>query len=470
MQNILKTLLIIILSLNVTQAIADRNSEHAKIVAQFGGEVQDSKLTNYVRQVGDRMAKVSDMPTLDYRFTVLDSPVVNAFALPSGDLYVTRGLLSLANSEAELVGVIGHEIAHVTESHSSGRSTRAVGIGILSIIAGIAFESKAAADLVNIAGQGYVASYSRDQEYDADKHGVMLSRRAGYSPYGQANFLQSLAREAELAKRQAGVSSREDPMGGFFASHPNTADRVAQARERARGASTKKSWAGNLPTREGRQTYLDIINGMTFGDSAAQGFVRGRTFSHGELRLTFTVPEGFRIQNQPSAVVAVDQGGNQIKFTMATKPRYSNPTDHIRNEWGKDLKLLKLGETTVNKMQTGVGVARVKSKNGTALLRLVVVRGDQGQLYRFLFVDPQENHNQYMTSTVQSFRRLGKKEASALKPKRIRVIKTSKVQSHEHYAKLMKVEKSPLALFRVLNALQPGQEIPRGRLLKIVTY
>lgn len=449
-------------------ALADREATHRQIVQQFGGTVSDQKLTGYVDRVGQTLARVSDMPKVKYRFTVLDSPMVNAFALPEGDIYVTRGLLSLANSEAELAGVLGHEIAHVTDSHSSGRQTRAIGLTILSAVLGIATESKAVADLTQMLGSGYIASYSRDQEFDADKLGIKFIRRAGYYPRGQGDFLYSLQRETELAKKKAGVTGRGDPYGGFFASHPNTADRVERAHNQAKKAEKRLLEAGVKSPRQARNEYLSAIDGLVFGDSAEQGFVEGQRFSHPKLRLTFEVPAGFQLQNQADAVVAGGPNGNNIRFDMVQRSNYNKPTDYIRNEWGKKLNLIKLGDTRVNGMDTAVGVARVSKSNKSTLYRLVALRGDQGQYYRFVFADPQESNHKVMSETVSSFRRLSKKEASKLRPKRIQVVQVKNNRSHEYFAKQMRVDKVPLDLFRVLNGLQPGQALAKGQRVKIV--
>jgi len=451
-------------------AFADREATHQKIIQQFGGTVSDQKLTGYVDRVGQTLARVSDMPNVKYRFTVLDSPMVNAFALPEGDIYVTRGLLSLANSEAELAGVLGHEIAHVTDSHSSGRQARSIGLSILSTVLGIATESKAVADLTQMLGSGYIASYSRDQEFEADKLGIKFIRRAGYFPGAQGDFLYSLQRETELAKKKAGVTGRGDPFGGFFASHPNTADRVERAHLQAKKAEQRQIEAGVTSPRQARNEYLSVIDGLVFGDSAEQGFVEEQRFSHPILRLTFKVPAGFQLHNQSDAVVAGGPNGNRIRFDMIERSNYNSPTDYIRREWGKNLRLIKLGNTRVNGMDAAVGVARVRQNNKSTLYRLVALRGDQGQYYRFAFADPQETNHHVMSETVSSFRRLSPKEASKLRPKRIQVVQVRNNRSHEYFAKKMRVEKVPLDLFRVLNGLQPGQPLTKGQRVKIVAH
>ncbi len=442
-------------------------SEHPKIVAQFGGEVQDAKLRQYVTNLGNGVLRHTEMAGQRFKFTLLDSPVVNAFALPGGYVYVTRGLMTLANSEAELAGVIGHEIGHVTARHSAKRYNTAVGVGFLATVLGIATKSRTAADLGNFFGQGIVASFSRDQEYQADQLGIKYIGRAGYYPYAQANFLHALQRDAALARQMAGVAGTSSPFGGFFDTHPNTADRVARARSYA--AQVERQ-GGQAPKNQGRDRYLNQINGMYYGESPRHGYVRGRTFHHAPLRFSFQVPAGFQLINQAQAVFAKGPNGAQMKFDGTRRAKIKDPAQHIRSEWARELNLSNVTSGKVNGMAAATATARVNTKQGQALLRLIVIRYDANQLYRFIFVDRRGNQGRYASETMRSFRKLTAGQANSVKPRRLRVVKAKRGSTVDRFVRQMKVEKEPRAVFELINGLSPGQRLQPGQSVKVVTY
>ncbi|PHQ70871.1 MAG: peptidase M48, partial [Sneathiella sp.] len=193
--------------------------QHPKIVAQFGGEYIKEGLNEYILDIGLRLAFVSEMNTLPWRFTVLNTPVVNAFALPGGYVYITRGLLALANNEAEVAGVLAHEIGHVTARHGAERQSRATGIGLIGALAGILTGSGAVQQLGQQLGGLYVAGYSRDQEHEADQLGVKYLGLAGYPREAMADFLKRMQAQTEYSKKLSGNEGKASQFD-FFASHP----------------------------------------------------------------------------------------------------------------------------------------------------------------------------------------------------------------------------------------------------------
>jgi predicted Zn-dependent protease len=217
-------------------------------------------------------------------------------------VYITRGLLALADNEAELAGVMAHEIGHVTARHSAQRHSRGVvaqgGLAIGTILAGV-LGGGLAADLVQQAGglgaEAYLAGYSREQEFQADELGVRYMARAGYDPTAMSSFLGKLERNDQLMRRLAG-GDEADAASSWFATHPRTPDRVLRAAEQASAATPGEN-------RTGRDDYLEQIDGIVYGEDASQGFVRGRTFVHPELRFAFDAPAGYRLVNTPAAVI-----------------------------------------------------------------------------------------------------------------------------------------------------------------------
>ena len=255
--------------------------QHQKIVPQFGGAYSDPALTSYVGSIGNLLARTSETPDTKFTFTVLDTPMVNAFALPGGYVYVTRGLLSLADNEAEVAGVLAHEIGHVTARHAAERYGQTMAANVFGVGLGLLLGSDAATDLY--AGVVAVAlrSYSREQEYESDLLGVRYMARAGYDPGAMASFLSRLQAHSRFESELRGEPGKADQFD-ILQTHPRTADRIARAIQQA-GARTVAD------PMTARDIYLDKIDGMLFGDNPQQGFVRGHEFLHPELRFAFEV-------------------------------------------------------------------------------------------------------------------------------------------------------------------------------------
>lgn len=437
--------------------------EHPKIVREFGGVYDDPEVTKYIDSIGQFLASTSEKPDLKFTFTVLDSPVVNAFALPGGYVYVTRGLLALANSEAEIAGVIGHEIGHVTARHSAQRYSQAVlaNIGMM----GVAIATGSGA-LANLAGSGaaiYLQSYSRDQEYEADILGVRYLSRATYEPRAMASFLSSLLADSRLDAELAGRPGAADEYN-IMATHPRTADRV----ERAIGAAGERTVADPMIARD---VYLDKIDGMLYGDDPKQGFIKGRRFAHPVLKFEFTVPEGFRLHNTPSAVIARGPDGAAIQFDQASPTPSGDLVDYLANVWAKNISLQNLERITVNGLQGATGTARVQTRSGAADLRLAAIRYSSDRVYRFLFLTPPNRTaalSEGLRRTTYSFRKLSDAEAAALKPQRIRVVTVQPGDSVASLAARMPFDDRQVERFRVLNGLQNGATLTPGQRVKLV--
>ena len=458
------------------QRIGDEN--HPKIMAQFGGEIADKRLKNYVNELGRKLAAQSEQPQGPWTFTVLDSPVVNAFALPGGYVYVTRGLIALANDEAELAGVIGHEIGHVTGAHSAGRQERAtiaqlgvLGATILGAVVGLDGNAvRAIGQLGNTVGQGYVASYSRDQELEADELGVRYIARAGYDPTAQSDFLNNLKQSTRLQSRAAGVGYDPNRVD-FLATHPATGQRVREAMQAAR--------AEGINVREGaprnQDRFFKEIEGMVYGDSAEQGFVRDRTFSHPKLRFTFTVPKNFRIQNSSAQVTAVGPNGSGLIFDGDKDPG-GRVDEYITRVWAPGIaKQAKVGRLSglrrfkVNGMAAATAQLPVETRNGVRIAHLTAIRMDK-TMYRFTGLQPQGQDviGRQMNDAAASFRRLSKREANALRPYRVAIHTVRKNENVGKLARRMPFDDFRKERFRVLNGMKPGSEVKAGQRVKLI--
>ncbi len=243
------------------------------------------------------------MPAIDratpYKVTILNSPVVNAFALPPNNLYVTRGLLALANDASEAAAVMAHEIGHITARHAMQRAEQEKRAAIISQAASV-IQSRQKGEEVEASAKQSFASFSRQQELEADEIGIKVTARAGYDPYGATRFLVSLGRASTFRAALLGQTSTDKP--DLLATHPSTPERIAQATQIARQIG-----APGIGTTD-RAAYLAAIDGMMFGDDPAEGSIRGRKFVHPRLGFAFTAPEGFVLENSSQAILGVKGG------------------------------------------------------------------------------------------------------------------------------------------------------------------
>ena len=440
--------------------------EHDKIVKSYGGIYDDIELGGYVAGVTLRVAQASERPDLTYRVSVLDTPQINAFALPGGYTYVTRGLLALANDEAELAAVMGHEIGHVTARHGAQRHTTAVGTSVLAGVLGVVLQSDLADLLVNIGANATLASYSRTHEYEADELGVITLHRAGYDAYAEADFLASMKAQADLERAEKGDDDGNIP--AWLSTHPNTADRVDRARKLADEYSG--SGVAAKPSRN-RNAYLQAIDGMLFGETAEQGFIRDRTFLHPVLRFKFTVPPDYQLINTPKAVLAKGPSGQVIKFDIAGKDSDQSLADYLRDVWAdgvrvSDVKPLK------GKVEMVSGVVRRGGKTSRLVVAAVPQKGKQKSVYRLVMqaaTDDFAAAGKGFLSTAKSLTGLTKAQAGRLKPLRIKVETVGNGQDMVYFVKKMRGVKLPERTFRVLNNVPTGNRLEPGRRVKIVT-
>jgi len=438
--------------------------QHPEIVQEFGGEYDDPELRAYVDSLGNLLAQTSELPQLEWHFTVLDSPIVNAFALPGGYVYVTRGLLALADNEAELAGVLAHEIGHVTARHSAERYGQSVLGSAAALGVGVLLGSEAAAQATSSAAQLAVLSYSRDQEFEADTLGVRYLARTGHDPDGMATFLRRLLGHSRYEAELAGRPEAADAFD-ITQTHPRTADRVERAIETAGGRTVANPIVA-------RDLYLDKIDGIVYGDSPAQGYVRGQRFLHPELGFTFEVPEGFELANTPKRVVAQNPNGAAILFDSARKPSAAPMTRYLVDEWARDVPLRDVEALDVNGLEAATGWTRLDTRQGEADFRLVAIRLEPDAIYRFLFVTPSKlssSLGEPLRRTTYSFRRLSEQDADDLRPYRIEIYQVKSGDTPESLARRMPLGDRSLGQFQVLNGLRPGDPLIAGQKVKIVS-
>lgn len=451
--------------MSASEEVALGRSQHPQILEEFGGEYADPEIRAYVDRIGRRLVAGTETPDAHFTFTVLDSPIVNAFAVPGGYVYVTRGLLALANDEAELAGVIGHEIGHVTARHGAQRHSRNVIVGLGAGLLGAIIGNAGASELLNLGAGLYLRSYSREQEFEADSLGLRYLARADYDPDAMAGFLDSLGAKSRLDARLMGLDSNPDAYN-LLSTHPRTADRVREAEAAALGAHA----SGGARDRD---AYLSRLDGLLYGDDPDEGFVRGRRFVHPKLRFEFTVPPGFSLINGQTHVSALGPNGAKIRFDMG-RPWSGPLTRYLTDEWARGAPLVDVQAIQVNGLEGATAAMRLVRRDRTPIgdLRLVALR-DGDALYRFQFftqVADTYRLSEALRRMTYSFRLLDAGEADQLKPYRIRLHRTEPGQSVAELAQWMPEGPEPEARFRVLNGLAPDAELRPGTLVKYVGY
>ncbi len=436
-------------------------SEHEKIVKQFG-LYKNSKLQSYVTEIGKRVSVNTERADVQYKFFVLDSPIVNAFALPGGYVYISRGLMALSNSEAELAGVLAHEIGHVTARHSAERYSHGVVTSLGAAVIAAAVDSTGVSQALGLGSNLYMSSYSRSQENEADSLGIRYLSKGGYEPKAMSSFLNAMQNQSAVDSKAKGEKS-----GGanYFSTHPATADRVAKTRNESAQYKAGGDWD--------RDKYLKMIDGMTYGDSAEQGFAKGQTFYHPQMKFAFTAPNGFEIVNQPSQVIAVSKAsGAAMIFDMSASQGAPNPASYISNVWMKGKSGIgSVENTTVNGMPAA-SVAFPGEVNGKkATIRVMAVQWAADRYARFQIAIPNGSNANLVNSlktASYSLRKLSNSEVQKLKPNTVRVIAAKSGESVSGLARRSAFSNLQEERFRVLNGLGQNDQLQAGRLYKVI--
>jgi len=430
--------------------------QHARILAAYGGAYEQPQLEAYVAETVDRLVAASERPDVKYRITILNSPSINAFALSSGQLYVTRGLIALANDTSELASVLSHEMSHVIARHAAFREDQVRQAEIFNRVAADLLGDPQMGALALARSRIALASFSRAQEFEADGIGVGISARAGYDPYGAQRFLTSMGLNAEL-RNPTGNADQRPPE--FLSSHPSTPERIKNARANAR------QYAAPGSGRRDRDAYLSHLDGLVYGDDPSDGYVRGRRFVHPKLGFTITAPEGFGLANTAQAVYGVKENGQQmLRLDVVPASPDINLVDYFNPEWIDNIDKRSITQTTIN----GLPVAAAIAKNEEWTFRLYIVRVD-ADAYRIIFATrgALDVADRAFRDSIATFRRITPAEAAA-KPFRLKIVKAPPHATAEQFARRMAVPDRPLERFRVLNGLSSSDKLVPGELLKIV--
>ena len=426
--------------------------EHPRIIASYGGVYEHRATELMLARMVSKLLAAAGQPSTQFTITILDSSEVNAFALPGGFIYVTRGILALANDMSELAAVIAHEIAHVTLRHARARSARVrtseiVDRVITGVLGGV-IDSNATAERT----AQNLAAFSQNQELEADREGIKIAARAGYDPHAAARFLTAMGRFAQFV---SATSGGED----FLSSHPSTPDRIQRAINEARNYGAPGAVSAD------RRGYLEAVEGITFGDSNRQGAIVGQRYVSPQYRLTFTVPDAYTLQLSNQAVVAVAGDGAALRFDSAQVSGSTALADYLRSGWIAGLQPETVTTRTVNGIETATGRARTDQWH----FDVTVARVD-GNVFRFIFAGREDSagFRAGAQATIDSLRRTQQSDISAVRTVKLGLVRAGSGDTADTLSQRMTHLNRGRELFLVLNNLLPGDPVEAGMPYKIV--
>jgi predicted Zn-dependent protease len=447
---------------------------HPEILKEFGGPMQ-SPQTAYVVRVGKNIALQSGLGNAesDFNVTLLNSSVNNAFAIPGGYVYITRQLVALCNSEAEMAGVLGHEVGHTAARHSKKRQKNATLANILgvggTILGAVLGDS---GGLLGALGGGlqqysgtlaqiFSLKYSRSQEEEADDLGIRYLSQAGYDPTALSAMLNSLALQTSVDARVSGMGDNRVPE--WASTHPDPARRVVRAANNARKYTVN--------TNRRADAHLNAINGMLYGDDPAQGVVEGQDFLHPDIRMKFTAPNGFGMQNGTDAISINGNSGKAI-FTQGnfTGDRQAYTAAALKSVSGQN-QTIPVGEirrTTVNGISAFYSSSVVNTQQGAREVTVFAYEWGGNVGYHFITISA-ANANPF-GGMFNSMARLNASQAASIKPRKLRVVTVGSRDSVASLAGRMAYPSLQTERFRALNGLSGNSTLAAGQKVKIVTY
>jgi predicted Zn-dependent protease len=431
--------------------------EHARILASYGGEHDNARMHAMIEKTVERLVAASERPDLKYQVIILNSPSINAFSLPNGRLYITRGLIALANDKAELASVLSHEMGHVIARHAAIREEQARQVAIISHVVSDVLSDPQVGALALAKSELTLAAFSRAQEFEADGIGIGISARAGFDPYGASRFLTDMQRNADLKAAAGGA----DPRGlDFLSSHPATPDRVKNALANAR------QFSGPGPGERDRGEYLGNLVGLVYGEDPSEGFARGRHFLHPKLSFSFVAPPGFSLDNTAQAVLGLKEGGGEaLRFDVVAVPAEQSLPDYLKSGWMENVDPASVEEFSVN----GFPAATATAGGGNWSFRLFAVRFGS-EVYRFIFAAKARTTQVDLAfrESIMTFRSMTLKESQQVRSLCLKIVTVGANDTVEKLARRMATSDHSLERFRTLNGLGPHDSLKPGDKVKIV--
>jgi predicted Zn-dependent protease len=440
-------------------------------IVKFYGVYEDQAIQDYVNAVGQRVARNSDMPDLEWHFTVLDDSSVNAFTTGGGYVYVHRGLLAYLNSEAELAAVLGHELTHVTARHSARAQTRSVLASLGALGAAILTGSSAVADMANIGASAFVQGYGREAEMEADRIGMKYLVKSGYDPTAMGRVFQTFRAQETFEVASARAEGREPKIyHGVFSSHPAPDDRSVQAAKVA--AQLTDAPPGGYAVN--RNVYMQAVEGMAFGSSRAQGVVRDNRFYHAALGITLAFPRGWNIENLRDSLVAYTPNKESVmQISVAARGNQQSPRDFLIAKL-KGATLTGGQPVSVNGMDGYSVLTRSGSPldNGAGPVRWITLfRGNSAYLFAGASRSARDGKPEadgLFQSVASTLRDLKAAEFPLAEPYRIKIVRATDKTRLEEYAAAIPAEKYHVEELELINSLYPHKKPPVGEYIKVV--
>ncbi len=449
--------------------VQEAAKQHPEVVAELGG-AETGPRAAYVESVGRRVAAFSGTANAGqaYHFTTLNSAVENAFAVPGGYVYITRQLMGIMNDEAELAFVVGHETGHIAANHARARksaATRSSILGVLGSILGAVVGIEGIGGIAQQFSKSRLLSFSRDQEYQADVLGIRYITQAGYDPNASSTMLAQLARSTALEARMQGDANRSTPE--WASTHPLSENRMAQAARTARQTGRAGSGLRN------RDAFLAQLKGVLVDDDPAQGVIEGRIFTHPDLRLAFTVPTGYLMQNGTSAV-SIQGSAGQAQFSggrfNGDMPAYIGAVLQQLTGGQAQIQLGSLQQTQVNGIPATYVVGRANTSSGAVDVGVFAYQWDRDTAYHFVMLTQAGQGLSPFASMVNSLRRIGTAEAAAIRPRVMDVVTVGRGDTMQSLAGRMAYRDFRMDRFLALNGLASTSRLAAGQKVKLVVY
>lgn len=439
------------------QELAMGQQADPQIVAQFG-MYENPAIQRFIDEKGQAMAAISHRNNIKYNFKVLDSPVINAFAVPGGYVYFTRGIMAHFNNEAQFAGVLGHEIGHIAARHSAQQQSKSI-LAQVGLIAGMVIAPELA-QFGEMASQGLgllFLKFGRDDERESDRLGVEYSTKIGYDADEMADFFLTLQRKQE----ESGQSIPE-----FFSTHPDPGNRYTTVQQLA-AEWQKKLKATKLEV--GRNSYLRMIDGMVYGEDPKQGFVENQIFYHPELKFQFPIPQGWKYLNSPQSFQMGEPNGKAI-MNLTLAPGTSLEDAARQTLEGYKLTLVESKNVTVNGNNALAMVAEQKQEQGTiGTLTYFIQYG--GNIYSIMGITTANDFNNYFNTfsgTMTNFKPLTDQSKINKKPERIRIKTVANSTSLSQALQNFGMPTNRLEEIAVLNGMQLNDRVDKGTLIKVI--
>jgi len=433
---------------------------HQEILKQYS-VYDDPELQAYVNDIGQRLAAQSHRPDLNWTFTLLDSPQVNAFALPGGFTYITRGIMAYMSKESHLAGVIGHEIGHVTARHGAQRAAQQQVAGIGTIGVAILTGSGELAQASQMLGGALMSGYGREQELQSDRLGAEYIAKNNYDVDEMIGVISILKNQELFAAERARAEGRQvQSYHSLFSTHPDNDKRLQEV---IKAADTFRDVNQSVPD-DGR--FLRMTDGMTFGESEAQGITRGNRFYHKDLDLFMEFPQGWRIANQPSQIIAISADNTQaVSFRMDSAQQAPSPDQYLSSKF-QSFRDGQSVQTSIGNAYAGLATLVDESTGQQQNIRVsALYRGDQAFIVTGL--GQSSLPNQDFFNVVRSIRGLNSNEQALATSNKIELITAQRGDTFAKLASGIDISYAEAQL-RLINDMYPDGEPTPGQQIKIL--